>query len=452
MEKKIKVLLADDEDIFRNVISKELLRMGYDVSHIENGEKAVSLLNENDFDVAVLDINMPVLGGVETLRRIKEKSPTIEVLMLTGEASVDSAVESMKLGAYDYITKPCKLHELDMLLKKAYEKRLLEKENNNLKFIVNKLTSTTSFLGESKAMSTVFDLIDKVSKRDCTVLIHGESGVGKELVAKAIHDKSERSTNPFVVINCAALHETLLDSELFGHTKGAFTGANQARTGLFEVADGSTIFLDEVGELPANIQAKLLRVLQSGEIRRVGENKIIIVNARVIAATNKKLTEETANGKFREDLFFRLNVVDIRVPPLRERTDDIPILIDYFLAKSSYKGMAKKISEDAIKTLVGYNWPGNVRELENTIERLVILSEEDTITNNDIPKNILQNENGSKDSNSSTQPNPTLPDVERNHIVSILREKEGNKKEAAKTLGISLKTLYNKLKLYNIEP
>lgn len=449
MNKKIKVLLADDEDTFRRIMANELSRMGYDVAQVENGEDAVSKLNEKDFDIVLLDINMPVMSGVEALNKIKEISPSTEVLMLTGEASVESAVKSMKLGAYDYLTKPCKLYELDMLLNKAYEKRMLTKENKNLKFMVNKLVPPTLFYGESKEMNYVFKLIDKVAKRDCTVLIQGESGVGKELIAKSIHEKSERAERPFVVINCAALHETLLDSELFGHSKGAFTGANQARTGLFEVADESTIFLDEIGEMPLNIQAKLLRVLQSGEIRRVGENKSINVNVRVIAATNKDLARETSLGNFREDLYFRLNVVEIHMPPLRDRKDDIPPLVEHFLAKSSLKGVAKSIDATALQTLVQFDWPGNVRQLENTIERLVILSEEDIINNGDIPFNILSP--NACVSGNDLQLNTTLPEIERNHIKSMLREKEGNKKDAAKSLGISLKTLYNKLKLYNIE-
>ncbi|MGR3317282.1 MAG: sigma-54-dependent transcriptional regulator, partial [Candidatus Anammoxibacter sp.] len=363
MGKKIEILLADDEDTFRNIMSKELSRMGYTVTCVENGEKAVSAARENDFDVAILDIAMPVLNGEAVLKKIKEMDSTTEVLMLTGEGSIESAVESMKSGAYDYITKPCKLCELDLLLKKAYEKRLLSKENTNLKFMVEKLSPHTSFLGASRPMEDVFKLIEKVAQRDCHVLIQGESGTGKELVAKSIHEKSDRSVKPFVVINCAALPETLLESELFGHTKGSFTGANQARAGLFEVADESTLFLDEIGELPLNIQVKLLRVLQSGEIRRVGSNKNIFVNARIIAATNKNLTQEVANGNFREDLFFRINVVEIYVPPLRNRKDDIPALIDHFLTKNSYKGVTKKIDPKAVDVLMKHDWPGNVREL-----------------------------------------------------------------------------------------
>jgi len=449
MVKKIKILLADDEDTFRNIMSKELSRMGYKVACVEDGEKAVTVALENDFDIAILDINMPVLNGEAVLKKIKEMDPTIEVLMLTGEGSIESAVESMKSGAYDYLTKPCKLFELDLLLKKAYEKRLLSKENNSLKYMVNKLSPHTSFLGASEPMEVVFKLIDKVCKRDCTVLIQGESGTGKELVAKSIHGKSERSAKPFVVINCAALHETLLESELFGHTKGAFTGASQARAGLFEIADESTLFLDEIGELPLSIQAKLLRVLQSGEIRRLGDNKSIMVDARIIAATNKNLAQEVANGNFRDDLFFRINVVEIHVPPLRERKEDIRILIDYFLTKNSYKGVSKKIDPKAVDLLIEYDWPGNVRELENVIKRLVILSEDDQIKIKDLPDIILAPD--SRVSGYQTDEDLTLLKVERNHIIRTLREKNGNKTMAADALDISLKTLYNKLKLYDIE-
>lgn len=448
MDKKIEILLADDEETFRNIMSKELSRMGYAVTCVEDGEKAVSKALEMDFDIAILDINMPVLSGEAVLKRIKEIDSTIEALMLTGEGSVESAVESMKLGAYDYITKPCKLCELDFLLKKAYEKRSLSKENASLKYMVKRLSPHTAFLGASKPVKNLFKLIDKVSGKDCPVLIQGESGTGKELAARSIHEKSGRSIRPFVVINCAALPEALMESELFGHAKGSFTGANQARTGLFEVADQSTLFLDEIGEMPLNIQAKLLRALQSGEIRRIGDNKSILVNARVIAATNKNLAQEVARGNFREDLFFRINVVEINIPPLRDRKDDIPAIIDYFLTKNSCKGVVKRIDPEAMNVLMRYNWPGNVRQLENTIKRLAILSEGETVKVEDIPDNILIND--SKAQRGQTSANTTLSDVERDHIIAVLMEKAGNKKEAAESLGISLKTLYNKLKLYNI--
>ncbi len=449
MDRKIKVLLADDEITFRTIMEKELTRMGYDVSCVDNGEKAIFEAHENDYDIAILDINMPVINGEKALKKIKEMDATTEVILLTGEGSVESAVESMKSGAYDYITKPCKLFELDILLQKAFEKRALAKENNSLKQMVKKFALPAIFIGDSEKMKAVFKLIDKIASSDCSALIQGESGTGKELVAKAIHEKSSRSAKPFVVINCAALNDTLLDSELFGHTKGAFTGANQSRSGLFEVADESTLFLDEIGEMSLNIQPKLLRALQSGEIRRVGDNKTINVNARVIAATNKDLAKEAAEGNFREDLYFRLNVVEIHLPPLRERREDIPVLINHFLAKNSYKGEAKQIDPKAVKSLSEYDWPGNVRQLENTIERAVILAENETITVDDIPEKIISRNFTEHGGQSHT--GMTLPEVERDHIASVLREKNGNKKDAATALNISLKTLYNKLKLYGIE-
>lgn len=448
MNRKIKILLADDEDTFRTIMTKELTRMGYTVTSVKNGEKAIFEFHENDYDIIILDINMPVTGGEDTLKKVKEMDSTTEVLMLTGKGSVESAVESMKSGAYDYITKPCKLAELDILLKKAYEKRLLSKENKSLKYMINKLSPPPLFLGESEKMKAVFTLIDKVASGDSTILIQGESGTGKELVAKAIHEKSKRSSKPFVIINCAVMSDTLLESELFGHTKGAFTGANQVRVGLFEVADESSLFLDEIGELPLNTQAKLLRVLQSGEVRRIGDNKSINVNARIIVATNKDLAREVAKGNFREDLYFRINIVEIHLPPLRERKEDIPMLIDHFMAKNGYKGVAEKIEPKAIEILKRYDWPGNVRQLENTIERLVTLSDNKSINAEEIPKNILVYDSGANNCGTSTK--MALPDIERNHIIGILRKNDGNKKEAAKILGISLKTLYNKLKLYDI--
>ena len=449
MDTEIQVLLADDEDTFRKIMAKELSRMGYKVICAENGEKALSAITKNAFDIAILDISMPVLNGVEVLKELKKIDSSIEVLVLTGEGSIESAVESMKLGAYDYITKPCKLSELDLLLKKAYEKRSLLEENMSLKYMVKHLSPHSLFVGESEPIKNVFKVIEKVSKKDCPVLIQGESGTGKELVAKSIHEQSDRSAKPFVVINCAVLNDTLLESELFGHTKGSFTGANETRRGLFEAADNSTLFLDEIGELPLNIQAKLLRVLQSGEIRRIGDNKSIFVNARVIAATNKNLAQEVAKGCFREDLFFRINVVEISVPPLRERRNDIPILIKHFLKNDNYKGAKKEIDQKVMDAFMKYNWPGNVRELENVIERLVILSENEKFMIEDLPDFIISP--NLRLSRIEEDQSITLPEIERNHIIKTLREKNGNKKVTAKVLDISLKTLYNKVKLYNID-
>lgn len=312
-------------------MAKELTRMGYNVTCCTNGPETLKNMQERDFDVVILDMNMPMMNGIETLKKVKETEPTTEVIVLTGQGSIENAVQAIKLGAYDYLTKPCRLSELDVLLQKALEKRQLSRENAHLRRLVKGVREIPAMIGNSIAMNTVYKMIDKVAPSDSIVLIQGESGTGKELIAQTLHLRSTRANKPFVVINCATLQETLLESELFGHTKGAFTGATESRIGLFEAADGGTLFLDEIGELTVNTQAKLLRVVQSGEVRRVGDNKAITVDTRIIAATHKNLATEAKNGRFREDLYFRLNVITLSLPPLRERKEDIPLLIDHFL-------------------------------------------------------------------------------------------------------------------------
>jgi len=322
---------VDDDKTFSKVMKKELTRMGYSVVCADCGEKAIDALRKRNFEIVILDIKMPGIGGLNTLKSVKEIDPDVEVIMLTGRATIETAVGSMKMGAYDYITKPCRLSELDMLLKKAYEKRHISKENVSLKRLATSKDRGKVMISQSDKMKPVFNLIKKVAVTDSTVLIQGESGTGKELVARDIHQKSQRNKYPFVAVNCAALHDTLLESELFGHVKGAFTGAHETRQGLFEVADKGTLFLDELGALPTNIQAKLLRVLESGEIRRLGDSKVIYIDTRIITATNQDLTSMVKKGFFREDLFFRINIVRISLPPLRDRHDDIPLLAQHFL-------------------------------------------------------------------------------------------------------------------------
>lgn len=445
MCKDLRILFVDDEKTYRDVMKKELTRMGYSVTGVENGEQALEQLSQRDFDVVVLDMMLPDMNGVETLKRIKEEEYPVEVIMLTGQGTVETAVESMKIGAYDYITKPCKLSELETLINKAYEKRELSRENVSLKRLVNGKTPRSVLLGKSPAIRDVFKLMDKVARTDSTVLVQGESGTGKELVARSIHAKSRRAEKLFVIVNCAALQETLLESELFGHAKGAFTGAHDARMGLFEAADGGTLFLDEIGEMSPNIQSKFLRVLQSGETRRVGENRVIEVDVRVVAATNKDLHQEVKDNKFREDLFYRLNVITIKLPPLRERKEDIPILVEHFINLYKERGLNKRVDKKTMKMLTNYMWPGNVRELQNTIERMVILSDGDTIENWTLPDYFYATPFGEK-----LPEDVTLAELDRRYIHHVLAEKKGNKAQAAQTLGISLKTLYNKLKEYTI--
>ena len=446
MKNKIKLLFVDDDKTFSKVMKKELTRMGYSVVCADCGEKAIDTFKKRNFEVIILDIKMPGIGGLNTLKRVKEIDPEVEVIMLTGRATIESAVESMKIGAYDYITKPCRLSELDILLKKAYEKRQISKENISLKRLVTSKERDKVMISQSDKMKPVFNLIDKVAVTDSTVLIQGESGTGKELVARDIHQKSKRNQYPFVAVNCAALHDTLLESELFGHVKGAFTGAHEARQGLFEVADKGTLFLDELGELPTNIQAKLLRVLESGEIRRLGDSKVIFVDTRIITATNKDLTAMVKGGAFREDLFFRINIVRVSLPPLRDRHDDIPLLAQHFLKTHKINTTEKKFCDDALECMKRYSWPGNIRELENFVENIIIVTDDEKIGVCNLPEEIR----GYVTNDYVLDADVSLSDLEKQHIINTLSKMNGNKTRVADTLGISIKTLYNKLKAYNI--
>ncbi len=446
MKNKIKLLFVDDDKTFSKVMKKELTRMGYSVVCADCGEMAIDTLRRRNFEVIILDIKMPGIGGLNTLKSVKEIDPDVEIIMLTGRATIESAVESMKMGAYDYITKPCRLIELDILLKKAYEKRQISKENISLKRLANSREQDKVMISKSDKMKPVFSLIDKVAVTDSTVLIHGESGTGKELVARDIHQKSNRSKYPFVAVNCAALHDTLLESELFGHVKGAFTGAYETRLGLFEVADKGALFLDEIGEMPINIQAKLLRVLESGEIRRLGDSKVIFVDTRIITATNKDLTSMVKKGSFREDLFFRINIVRIFLPPLRDRHDDIPLLAQHFLKTHKINMTEKKFCPDALECMKRYSWPGNIRELENFVENMIVVVEEEKIGVCNLPEEIR----GYVANDYVLDADVSLSDLEKQHIINTLAKMNGNKTRVADTLGISIKTLYNKLKAYNI--
>ena len=446
MSKKPNILFTDDEKTFRNIMAKELTRMGYNVTSCDNGSETIEKMQEKDFDVVILDMNMPTMNGIETLERLKEMESTTEVIVLTGQGSIETAVRAIKLGAYDYLTKPCQLAELNALLQRAFEKRQLNRENVHLKRLVKDACKTPVMIGNGIAINAVYKMIDKAAPSDSIMLIQGESGTGKELVAQMIHQRSTRADKPFVVINCATLQEPLLESELFGHVKGAFTGAVEPRIGLFEVADGGTLFLDEVGELAISTQAKLLRVVQSGEIRRVGDNKVINVDTRIIAATHRDLAAEVKSGKFREDLYFRLNVIPLPLPPLRDRREDIPVLINHFLDNFCKNKRKKTLLPEVMTVMMQYNWPGNVRELKNTIERLIVMTEDDSISIGDLPENIRM-----ASSTAAEGTEAILSGVEKKHILKVLHEKQGNKTLAAEALGISLKTLYNKLKVYNID-
>jgi len=382
------------------------------------------------------------------LHEMKQIDSMTEIIMLTAHGSIDTAIEAMKLGAYDYLTKPCKLSEINEILKKAAEKKDIKKENIALKRVINKEHSLLQIIGQSTVMKSIVKSIKKAAPTDATVLIEGESGTGKELVAHAIHQMSQRNDNPLIVINCGSLQETLLDSELFGHARGAFTGAVEKKIGLCEVADKGTLFLDEIAEMSFSCQAKLLRMIQSGEIRRLGDNRIFHTDLRIIAATNKDLYMEISKGNFREDLYYRLNLVYIKLPPLRERKEDIPLLAKYFLRNSKLSGNRKKeISKDALQVLVEYNWPGNIRELENTIERFCIFIEEEAITSENLAPYFQWNSTSQKDRGEEII---DLSQLEKDHILRILSRCEGNKTKAAHLLGITVKTLYNKMKSYNL--
>ncbi|MEQ1846079.1 MAG: sigma-54 dependent transcriptional regulator, partial [Nitrospira sp.] len=381
-----KILVVDDEQSLRDVLSIMLKRAGYAVTSAMDGEEAIELLNKEIFDLVITDLRMPKIDGMEVLKAVKSASPETVVLIITAFASADSAVEAMKQGAYDYLTKPFQVDEVQLIIRNALEKRRLTTENMLLKREMASQSSFAQLVGQSEAMQKVFDVVRKVADSKSNVLICGESGTGKELVARAIHYNSARSVMPFVAVNCSAVPETLLESELFGHMKGSFTGAIANKAGLFEVADGGTIFLDEIGDTTPTIQVKLLRVIQEREFRRVGGNHDVKVDVRVVAATNKDLEKAVADGSFREDLYYRLDVIPIRLPPLRMRTGDIPLLVNHFLERFSKESGKPKpvISQEAMHVLLSHEWRGNVRELENLIERVVAFATAELVTDAEV--------------------------------------------------------------------
>lgn len=453
MEKtKIPVLIADDEEEFSFMLKVYLESQNYDVSVVYDGVEAINLLQERSFDIALLDIKMPKVDGIEVLKYIKENHPYIEVIMLTGVGDVRIAVECMRLGAYDYLTKPYSSEELGRTIKKLVEKQNLLKENLLMKAQMRSFSGLTEIVGNSPKFKETMDIALKVAPTESTILIQGPSGSGKELIANYIYKNSSRCDKPFVVLNCASLPDALIESELFGHEKGAFTDAYVTKRGLVELADGGTLFLDEVGDVSPTVQPKLLRFIQSGEFRRVGGNIVLKADVRIISATNKNLSEEVKLGRFREDLLYRLNVITISVPPLRDRKSDIPFLAENFLTRKMRTRVVKKLSPEALEVLMQYDWPGNIRELENVLERAAILAKDDVIYPKDL--SILLNanyttQNGS--SNSIIGTSVPMKEIEKLHIEGVLKNLRGNKVEAAKVLGISLKTLYTKIHQYQIQ-
>ena len=453
-----KILVVDDESKIRDHFSEFLGQEGFDVDTAENGQVAISKIDENFYDVVLIDLNMPKVDGMTVLRHLVENEPESIGIILTGYASIRNAVEAMKAGAFDYLAKPVKMEEVLMVIKRAIEFRNLRRENYVLKRQLKKKYKFENFIGDSPAMHKVFRTIEKVADTDSTVLILGESGTGKELVARAIHYHSARRDKPLIPVNCGAIPEELLESELFGHEKGAFTNAIRTRIGRFEMANGGTIFLDEIAEMSPHLQVKLLRVLQEQEFERLGGTRTIKCDVRIIAATNKNLEQAVAEGKFREDLYYRLKVIPIQLPPLRERKSDIPLLVNHFLEQMNRakKKKIRGIEKEVLRALEEYDWPGNVRELENVIERMVILSEGDYITVEDLPEKIAA---GRKKASIGMTELPeegislsqAVNEYERQLIISALEKTGWVKNRAAKLLKMNRTTLVEKIKKQGIE-
>ena len=444
--KKVKILVVDDEAIVRESLGDWLKDVGYQVLTTENGPKALEVIEKEKPGIMIADLVMPGMDGIELMKRAKAQQPKIEVIIITAYASIPTAITAMKEGAYDYIEKPFCPERAELLVEKLVEHQELVEENLSLRQKLEDRYRFENIIAKSSKMQRLIELIKVVGKSNATVLITGESGTGKELVARAIHSQSHRRNKPFVAVSCAALPESLLESELFGHEKGSFTGAYAQKKGKFEFANGGTIFLDEVGEMSANIQVHLLRVLEEKEFTRVGGNEPIRVDLRVISATNKDLRKAIEKQEFREDLYYRLNVVNVELPPLRERKEDIPLLAEHFLNKFAMENKKEisGFSPEAMELVLGYDWPGNVRELENAIERAVILAKSSIITIADLPQENLSLAY-------STTPRKNLKAVEKGHIWNILRETGENYSEAARILGISRMTLYNKAKEYGFD-
>jgi two-component system nitrogen regulation response regulator NtrX len=445
------ILVVDDEKNIRRSLEMILQGDGYHVSSAENGKEALHLIRENGMDLVFLDLLMPEMSGIDVLKQIKLQKQEMMVVMMSGHGTIENAVDAVKLGAYDFIEKPLTKEKVLITVKNALEKITLREENRSLK---NDVIKRFEMIGESSTMKDVRDQITKIAATNVRVLILGESGTGKELIARMIHDQSPRKSKPFIKVNCAAIPEELIESELFGAMKGAYTGSVSDRDGKFTQADTGTIFLDEIGDMSLKVQAKVLRVLQEGEFEKVGGTKTIRVDVRVIAATNKDLKAEVEKGMFREDLYFRLNVVPITIPPLRQRKSDIPLLVQYFIKQCGEEtGIKNKsFSDDAMKRLTEYNWKGNIRELRNVVERMIILSAGDVIQENELPSASVKSEPGIFKSVSFERTlKEVKEEVERAHILYTLQKNDWNVTRTAAELGIERTNLHKKLKYYAIE-
>jgi DNA-binding NtrC family response regulator len=447
------ILLIDDEKSVRTTLALMLQKVGYRVEEATAGAEGIEKFKTRFFDVVITDLKMEPIDGMAVLREVKAANPSSEVLVMTAYSTVESGVEAMKLGAYDYIQKPFDKDEFLLLIGKALERKNLKHEVEQLQNELKEKYRFENIIGNSKEMLDVLAMVSKIAKTESTVLISGDSGTGKELIAKAIHLNSRRKNRSFITINCGAIPENLQESELFGHVRGSFTGAIRDKRGLFQEADGGTLFLDEVGETALSTQVKLLRFLQDGEIRRVGDVDPLNVDVRLIAATNKELPKLITEGRFREDLFYRLNVIPIHLPPLRTRKDDIALLVNHFLKRYCEKEnkSVASVSPEAIKIFTGYHWPGNVRELENIIERAVILTNHNSILPEDLPQTLRDSHKRGPEL-SDIPEEQTLEEVEKHYILKTLDKFQWNQKQAADTLGISTTTLWRKLKVYGIEP
>lgn len=446
-----KILVVDDDRGHRLMLKTVLESSGYEVALANNGSQAVEIVKASGFDVILMDIRMAGMDGLTALKHLRPAAPHTPVVLMTAYASVKTAVEALRSGADDYLMKPLDMEELKIILEKILRIKSLQEENRRLKEEVGRRFDFSSIVGSSPKMKTLFEMIELVAPSEATVLLRGESGTGKELIARLIHRNSSRKKGPFVAVNCAALPETLLESELFGHAKGAFTGADRHRVGRFGQAAGGTLFLDEIGEIPVHMQAKLLRVLQEQTFEPVGSSKTITTDIRILAATNRNLNEEISAGRFREDLYYRLNVVAIDLPPLRERSGDVLLLAHHFLDIYNRRNskLVKGMTPAAADALSAYDWPGNVRELENVIERCVILSRKSQLDLEDLPQSLRRTRRGANTNPSlSPRSDRTLKEMEEEMIRLALAQHQGNRTQAAKTLGISRRTLQLKLKAY----
>jgi DNA-binding NtrC family response regulator len=445
------VLIVDDDEALRGLLARELSHSGHRVVQAADGAQGLARVREEEPEVALVDLMLPDGSGIDLLRRLRAERPMMEVVVLTAHGTIDTALAAMKLGAFDYLRKPCHLQELEITLDRAYERRRLGEQNARLKDGLSVGSEGPELVGRGEAFETLRRLVGKVASSDSTVLLRGETGTGKELLARSIHRLSPRREEPFVIVDCAALHENLLQSELFGHEQGAFTGASRRKHGLFEAADGGTIFLDEIGDVSPAVQASLLRVLETSSFRHLGGTRQVSVNVRLIAATNRALERLIEEGHFRRDLYFRLNAMHIELAPLRQRRAEIPALLEHFVEQhNAHHGTRKRVSAAAAEVLSRYDWPGNVRQLRHVIERSLVLADADVITPTDLPPEVLQDA-PSATGDLLSGPSLTLAEVERRHISRVLSDVGGHRARAAQLLGISERNLYRRIHEYQLD-